>query len=246
MLIVANWKAYVDQAERAKRLAQTGKRLARGKHTIVLAPSAPHLGLFKKAGRGKFQFASQDVSLIKGGAATGEVVASLLRDLGITYVIVGHSERRAGGETDAVVAKKVQAALGAGLIPVLCIGERMRDPEAHYLKDLRAQLTAVFEALPPKDRLKVVIAYEPIWAIGKSALEAITPSDLAEMVLYIRKVLAQYVAARSASKVRVLYGGSVEPSNIGELARGGHVDGFLIGHASVDVKDFAALVKELS
>lgn len=247
MLVVANWKAYVDSAARARVLVTNAKRLAaRSRHTFVLAPSSPHLGLFPKAGKRNLQFAAQDVSEKSGGAATGEVPASLLRELGIGYVILGHSERRALGETDAVIALKAKQAFAAGLTPILCIGERVRDADAQYLKELRDELAIVLDALSPKERAKVVIAYEPIWAIGKSARDAITPADLKEMVLYVRKVLAQHMPVRTATKTRVIYGGSVEPANIGELAKDGGIDGFLIGHASVDAKTFTALVKEIS
>ncbi|HEY4489294.1 MAG TPA: triose-phosphate isomerase, partial [Candidatus Paceibacterota bacterium] len=232
---------------RAKELAANAKRLAnRSKHIFVLAPSSPHLGLFPKAGKRNLQFAAQDVSEKSGGAATGEVPASLLRELGVGYVILGHSERRALGETDAEIAAKTKQALAAGLVPILCIGERERDEDAKYVQVLRTELSAVLEVLSPKERTKIVIAYEPIWAIGKSARDAITPVDLKEMVLYIRKILAQHVPKVTANKVKIIYGGSVEPGNIRELAKEGGVDGFLIGHASVDPKTFSALVKELS
>ena len=247
MLIVANWKAYVDSAARAKALVANAKRLAaRSRHTFVLTPSSPHLGLFPKAGKRNLQFAAQDVSERSGGAATGEVPASLLRELGVGYVILGHSERRALGETDAVIAQKAKQAFAAGLIPILCIGERVRDADARYLRELRDELAIVLDALSPKERAKIIVAYEPIWAIGKSARDAIMPADLKEMVLYIRKMLAQHMPARTATKLRVIYGGSVEPVNIRELSKEGGVDGFLIGHASVDAKSFGALVKELS
>lgn len=246
MLIIANWKAYVDQAKRAKELAATSKRLAsRSKHTFVLAPSSPHLGLFPKAGKRNLQFAAQDVSEKPGGAATGEVPASMLRELGVGYVILGHSERRALGETDVEIAAKAKQAFAAGLTPILCIGERERDADAKYVHVLREELS-VLEAFSPKERSKVIIAYEPIWAIGKSARDAITPIDLKEMVLYIRKLLTQHVPQVTANKMKIIYGGSVEPGNIQELAKEGGVDGFLIGHASVEPKTFSALVKELS
>lgn len=245
MLIVANWKAYVDSAARAKALVASAKRLTK-KHTVVVAPSFPHLGLFPKSSKGKFQLGAQDVSEKAGGAATGEVPASLLRELGVGYVILGHSERRALGETDAEIAAKAKQVFAAGLVPILCIGERVRDADARYLRELRHELDVVFDVLSPKERTKVVVAYEPIWAIGKSARDAITPADLKEMVLYIRKMLVQHMPTRTAGKMKVIYGGSVEPANISELAKEGGVDGFLIGHASVDVKSFTALVKAVS
>lgn len=247
MLIVANWKAYVDTPAKAKALTACGKRLvARAKHTIVLAPSFPYLGLIIGGRKGKLAYGAQDVSLSTGGAATGEVTAVTLAKLSVTYVIVGHSERRAMGEVDEIVREKVQRALANGLIPILCIGERERDMDARYLAFIRGQLDAIFASLSPRERAKIVVAYEPVWAIGKSAAEAITAADLAEMVLYIRKVLTSYFPVRSAQKTRILYGGSVEPSNIRDLAVGSGVDGFLIGHASADVSTFTALVKQLS
>lgn len=246
MLIIANWKAYVDQVKRAKELVAITKRLAsRSKHTFVLAPSHPHLGLFPKAGKRNFQFAAQDVSEKSGGAATGETPASLLRELGVGYVILGHSERRALGESDAEIAAKAKQAFAAGLTPILCIGERERDEDAKYVNILREELS-VLEVLAPKERAKVIIAYEPIWAIGKSARDAITPHDLKEMVLYIRKLLTPHVPQAIANKMKVIYGGSVEPGNIKLLAEEGAVDGFLIGHASVEPRTFSALVRELS
>lgn len=246
MLIVANWKAYVETVAKAKALAASAKRLSSRKNmNIVLAPSMPHLGLFA-GGKGKPYFAAQDLSLATGGAHTGEVPAATLASMGVSYAIIGHSERRAAGETDAIVAEKTKRALAHGMTPIVCVGETERDAEAAYLGKLRAQLAAALGPLSQKERLALVIAYEPVWAIGKTASDAITSHDLAEMVLYIRKVLADYLPGKSASKVPVLYGGSVEPGNIRELAAGSGVDGFLIGHASVDVPTFAALVKAVS
>ena len=245
MLIAGNWKAYVDTVVKAKALVASAKRLAlRGKHEIVLAPSAAHLGLFVGTGNKKLKFAAQDVSEVAGGAATGETTATQLANLGVSYVIVGHSERRAAGETDAEIVKKMQQAFAKKLTPILCVGERVRDNDAQYLKELRAQITAVLGPFTVKERATLVIAYEPIWAIGRSALDAITPADLHEMVLYIRKVLSELIPGRSAAKVRILYGGSVEAGNIRDLASAG-VDGFLIGHASADPQSFAALIAQL-
>ena len=246
MLIVGNWKAYVDEGRRAKELVAAARRFAaKGKHAFVVAPPAPYLGLVSKKGKSKLAFAAQDVSVATGGARTGETTVAMLADLGVSYVIIGHSERRTQGETDELVAMKAQQAFAAGLTPILCIGEKERDADAQYLKTLRVQIDTVMAALPAKHRPKVVIAYEPIWAIGKSALEAIRPADLAEMILYIRKVLGTHLTAKEAEKTKVIYGGSVEPANIADLAKDGKVDGFLIGHASVEVKSFTALVQAL-
>ncbi|HEY0011085.1 MAG TPA: triose-phosphate isomerase family protein [Candidatus Paceibacterota bacterium] len=246
MILAANWKAYVEDTKKAKALAATVKRLAlKSPHTFIIAPSSAHLALFAKAGKKNFQFAAQDMSVAAGGAATGETTAVQLKNLGVAYAIIGHSERRAMGETDAEVSGKVVQALAQKITPILCIGERVRDADATYLQGLRLQLSSVLSAVAPNERGSLVIAYEPVWAIGRSAREALSPGDLAEMVLYIRKVLAEHLPARAAAKVPVLYGGSVEPGNIRDLAEGGRVDGFLIGHASVDSATFSTLVKQV-
>lgn len=247
MLIVANWKAYVESRAKAKSLFRAARRISsklpKSVSQIVIAPPAPYLGLLAAGNKSKVRFAAQDISNTTGGAHTGEVTAAALKELGVTYTLVGHSERRAAGETDTTIASKAAHALAQGIIPILCIGEAVRDEDATYLHGLRAQIDAVYTTLTPEERAQVIIAYEPLWAIGKSAAEAINPVDLAEMILYLRKVLSTYVPA---GKTKILYGGSVEPGNIRMLAGGSGIDGFLIGHASTDVTSFSALAKAVS
>jgi triosephosphate isomerase (TIM) len=211
----------------------------------VLAPPAPLLGALAANNKSEVAFAAQDISATTGGATTGEATGGVYAAAGASYAIVGHSERRAQGDTDAVVAEKLARACANGLTPILCVGERKRDGEGRYLAFLREELTAAFTALTPKERARVIIAYEPVWAIGKSAVDAVSPDDLAEMALYIRKVLSEFLPGKAPYRSLVLYGGSVEPENIRELAGGSGVDGFLIGHASVDPGTFAELVKRL-
>lgn len=249
MLIVANWKAAVADRERALKLLATSKRIranSKVKHEIVLAPPAPYLGLLASKKLGKIKLSAQDISEVTGGAETGETIGALLHELGVSYTIVGHSERRARGETNEVIAEKVKRALANGLTPIVCIGERERDPEAKYLQFLRSQLTPVLEGLSQKEVLSLVIAYEPVFAIGKTAADAISSTELSEMILYIRKILSEYLPGKGAGRVRILYGGSAESGNARELAGGSGVDGFLVGHASVDPATFTALIKAVS
>ena len=216
MLIVANWKAYVEELARAKKLLAVSKRLAREDGiAIVLAPPAPLLGVLSAKNKSRVAFAAQDIS------ATA-------------------------GDTDAVVAVKLAHALAHGLTPILCVGEAERDGEGRYLALVREEITAAVELLTPRERTRVIVAYEPLWAIGTTAEHAIDPNDLAEMVLYIRKVIAELLPGKSARRSLVLYGGSVEPDNVRGLAGASDVDGFLIGHASVDPHTFAELVKQLT
>ncbi len=246
MLIVGNWKAYVESTDKAKKLFASAKKLALlSDIEIVLAVPAPYLGLLAPGNRSKVSFAAQDLSTVTGGACTGEVTAALLHNLGVSYAIIGHSERRRMGETDQVVFEKTRAALASKITPIVCIGEQTRDPDAQYLQVLRAQIASIFQGLSPKERMSVVIAYEPIWAIGKTASDAITPRDLAEMMLYIRKVLGDYVPGGNASKIRLIYGGSVEPGNIRALCEDTGVGGFLPGRSSADSDIFSALVRAI-
>ena len=245
MLIVANWKAHVEDSATAKKLFAASKRLAALGSRIVLAPPAPLLGALSVRNKSAVAFAAQDVSATAGGAHTGEITAQIYAAAGATYAIIGHSERREAGDTDALIAEKLAHALAQGLAPILCVGERERDGEGRYLGVVREELTLAMESLAPKDRAKVIVAYEPLWAIGRSAEHAIGQNDLTEMALYIRKVLAELLPGKSSKQSVVLYGGSVEPSNIRDLAASSGVDGFLIGHASTDPRTLVLLLKQL-
>lgn len=246
MLIVANWKAYVEDTEKARALLASAKRLAK-KHglELVVAPPAPLLGLLSAARSAPVALAAQDVSATVGGAHTGEATAAAFRAAGASYALAGHSERRAAGDTDAVVAEKLRHALAHGLVPILCVGEGARDGDGRYLAYVRAQIASALEGLSARERATVVVAYEPVWAIGKTATDAIGPDDLHETVLYIRKVLAELLPGRSAARAKILYGGAVEPSNARGLAAAAGIDGLLVGHASVDLAGFSALVAAL-
>lgn len=245
MLIVANWKAYVEDLKKAKKLFAMSKMLARATgNTIVLAPPAPILGALSINNKSSVSFAAQDISATTGGALTGEITAGAYAAAGAAYAIIGHSERRAMGDTDNIVAEKIARAFANGLTPILCVGEKDRDKDGRYLSYIREEITVAFSSLTQKERAKVIVAYEPIWAIGKTSAFSIKSDDLAEMALYIRKVLMELMPGKSSSHSIVLYGGSVEAENIGALA-GSNINGFLIGHASVDPSTFASLAKQI-
>lgn len=246
MLIISNWKAYVESKEKAKALYMTAQKLAKGSvHDLVLTVPAPYIGLLS-GGKSAVALGAQDTSGTLGGATTGEVTAGVISDLGASYVLIGHSERRAMGETNELLLEKLKHALAHGLTPVLCVGERERDEDAKYLKVIRMEIADIFGPLTQKERMEIVIAYEPIWAIGKTAAEAITKEDLREMISYIRKVLGDYLPGKAGSRSKILYGGSAEAANAKELSEDTGIDGFLVGHASADVANYSALIKALS
>ena len=247
MIIVANWKAYLEDFGKAKLLAATSKKIARTTDTtLILAPSAPFLSALASKNTSKVQFAAQDISATLGGAMTGESTAQMYSGAGATYAILGHSERRATGDTNTIVSLKITHALACNLTPILCVGEEERDRDGRYLSFIREEIVSAFAGLTAKERSRIIIAYEPLWAIGKHASAAITANDLAEMVLYIRKVLAEFLPGNKSTQALILYGGSVDPENIRELARTASVNGFLVGRASIDAVSLTKLVRQLS
>lgn len=216
------------------------QRAAKGVY-VGWCPPAVQLSALKAKFRAA-EFGGQDVSAEAGGAHTGEVSAPMLKAAGAGFALIGHSERRAKGETDALVARKVKAAIAAKLQVLLCVGERDRDPAGRYLRDLAAQTAASLEGITPAEAKSVAVAYEPVWAIG-AGKSAIGPTELLETSRFVRKVLRDVLGPAAGEKVYVLYGGSVDGENAATLVSGGEVDGFLVGRASLDPYAFAAIVK---
>jgi triosephosphate isomerase len=187
--------------------------------------------------------AGQDCSTeSKHGAHTGEVAADMLRDAGATHVIVGHSERRQFyGETDTFVNRKALAALAAGLTVIMCVGETLEQREGGIAERVvRGQLEGGLRDLTASDLDRIIIAYEPVWAIGTGHTAA--PEQAQEMHAFVRRVFADRFSTEAADRLRVLYGGSVKPDNIAGLMRQPDVDGALVGGASLDAESFAGIV----
>ena len=176
------------------------------------------------------------------GAYTGEISAAMLKDLQVEYVILGHSERRElFGESDALIQKKVDAALANWLLPILCVGETLEEREAGKQEEkVQGQLMSALQNVKPDDFKKLVIAYEPIWAIGtgKTASDA----DAEEMAAFIRRQVATMISPAAAENVRILYGGSVKPENIKKIMEQENIDGALVGGASLEAPSFISLV----
>jgi triosephosphate isomerase len=212
---------------------------------IVIAPPFTGLHAAAEVARGsQIAIAAQDVFWEKEGAFTGEVSPQMLVDAGCRYVIIGHSERRQFfGETDEAVLKKTKAALAAGLIPIVCIGEMREHRETGQTEQVcSAQFLNGPGSLTPNEFSRILIAYEPVWAIG-TGLTA-TPEIAAEVHRLIRKSAAEKFSAAHASALRILYGGSVKPDNIQGLMAQEEIDGALVGGASLDAKSFASIVRD--
>ena len=179
---------------------------------------------------------------LKQSANTGEVSAEMIKDVGCAYVIIGHSERRQFyGETDASVNKKTKAALQAGLTAIVCVGEKLEEREAGNDESVvKTQLTGGLDGLTVSDMERIIIAYEPVWAIGTG--KTATPEQAQEMHGFIRKTLAETHGRETADKIRILYGGSVKPDNIKYLMNEADIDGALVGGASLEAESFAQIV----
>jgi triosephosphate isomerase (TIM) len=188
-------------------------------------------------------YGAQDVSQHPPGPHTGDIAASMLAKLGCTYVVVGHSERRAGHhEDDALANAKVKAAFGEKLVPILCVGEVLEvRQEGRHVEHTLAQLSAALEGVPADRARQLVVAYEPVWAIGTG--EVATPEDAQEVCAAIRTRLAELYSGDLADGVRILYGGSVKPANVAGIMAQDDVDGALVGGASIDAEEFVGIVR---
>jgi triosephosphate isomerase len=242
MLIAGNWKMNglsEDGVALAREIAADVKAKKRTCEFLVCPPFVL-LPLVKKALRGtKIALGAQDCHTAVSGAHTGDVSPVMLTDVGCSYVILGHSERRADhGETSALVCQKVEAAHKAGLKAIVCIGETLAQREAG--KTVEICSTQVAESVPADaTAADTVIAYEPVWAIGTGKTP--TTQDVEEVHAAVRKVLSKKIGKAQANKMRILYGGSVKPGNAAEFLSLPDVDGALIGGASLKAADFMAI-----
>ncbi len=227
----------------AKKLVANTTKVATKlkKTTVVLAPAHVHIAAFS-AKKSKILWGAQDVCVKREGSMTGEVSVRMLKDLKVEFVIIGHSERRVMGETNEIIAKKVVTTLAEGLKPVLCIGETTHDPDGEYLQEIKIQLLECIAQVKRGDMLDLVIAYEPVSAIGGT--EPLNSHDIHTSVLYIRKVLAEHFSKDLALSAMVLYGGSVNVDNAGDIIRNGGVDGLLVGRASLS-NEFGEILKSV-
>lgn len=244
-LIAGNWKmngSLVANAELLTGIRQ-GALLAQINTDIAVCVPFPYLAQVQSLVSGsQIAFGAQDVSQFASGAYTGEVSVAMLQDFGCQYVIVGHSERRAyHGEMDADVAAKTKVAVAAGLVPIVCVGETLAQREQGQMHDvITCQIDCVLNALSQKEAECIVVAYEPVWAIGTG--KTATPDMAQEVHALLRARLAQK-GAQVAEKVCILYGGSMKPDNARALLQEQDIDGGLIGGAALNAADFLAIIQ---
>jgi len=243
-MIAGNWKMHLTSKEAADLAAAIKKGLDPDlKHEVLLAPGFTSLHAVKAAIAGsKILLSSQDVAWEEKGAFTGAVSPSQIIDAGCTHAIIGHSERRKIFlETDEVVNKKVKAAIKANIVPVLCIGETLEERESQRTyRVLETQLNGAFAGITAAEASKVVIAYEPVWAIGTG--KTATPDQAQDAHVFVRKQMERIYGKDYAEAVRVLYGGSVKADNVDELMAQPDIDGALVGGESLKADKFLRVI----
>lgn len=248
-LIAGNWKMNLDHLQSIAFVQKLAWSLKDARHdfgAVEVAVFPPFTDLrsvqtLVSADRLPIKFGGQDVSAHASGAYTGEISAAFLKALECEYVIIGHSERRTlHQESDEQVAAKVAAALGSGIVPVICVGETADDLEEHGpsavpVSQLKVALAEV------KAGSNIVVAYEPVWAIGSG--QAATPEQAEQVAAALRAVIAESIGEDAAAATRILYGGSVKAANIASFMRQPNVDGALVGGASLDIAEFSSIVR---
>jgi len=247
-LIAGNWKMNKTISEAVAFVQELNQSLTSQVENaqdvdVVVAPTSPALYSVAQALKdSQIQVSAQNVHPKASGAFTGEQSVGMLKDAGCTFCIIGHSERRQiFGEQDAFIREKLDTLLAEGVNPIFCIGESLEEREAgKTFERVSTQLTAAFDGLSTEQALKVVVAYEPIWAIGTG--KTATPEQAQEVHAYLRGQLAERYDTETAAQIRILYGGSVKPANVKALMSESDIDGALVGGASLKVDSFTDLV----
>ena len=250
-LMAGNWKSNLNHQEAVVLVQKLAWTLQDKKHdparseVVVIPPFTDirSVQTLVDGDRLSLRYGAQDVSEHDGGAYTGEISASMLAKLGCSYVVVGHSERREHhGESDAVVNAKTQRALAAEITPIVCVGEGLEVRQAgEHVAHTIAQVDGALQGLTAEQVAGIVVAYEPVWAIGTG--EVATPDDAQEVCSAIRSRVADTVSAEAAASLRILYGGSVKAANIAAIMAKSDVDGALVGGASLQAEEFAAIAR---
>ena len=245
-IVAGNWKMNKNLAETEALLTELAAKLPDTQAEVMVAPTYINLAsAVRTLESSAIEVIAQNMHFAESGAYTGEISADMLLSIGIDTAIIGHSERRAYfGETDEILAKKVKAALAKNIRVMFCFGEELEDRKSdNHFKVVESQLKNALFSLDASDWSKIVLAYEPVWAIGTG--ETASPEQAQEMHAFIRKAITEAYDASIANNVSILYGGSVKPANAEEIFSKPDVDGGLIGGASLVADDFVAIIKAI-
>ena len=240
-IIIANWKMNPLTPAEAGVLAGEIKQVSKDLQKVDVLVCPPAIFL-ETVGRKKVNLGAQDSFWQIEGAHTGRISPVMLKEMGVSHVLAGHSDLRATGDTNVLVNKKILQALRAGLRVILCVGETTRDGEGHYFDFVRGQLEEGMAKVQKKNLARVLMAYEPLWAIGDKATRAAYPADVFEMSIFIKKVLTKLYGSQ-ARDVPILYGGSVTPKNCSDYFKEGGINGLLVGRQSLKAEEFGKILK---
>ena len=245
--IIANWKMNPQTLAEAKDIFQSIKKSAlKLNQPVVICPPFLFIESLAKLRAPKITLGAQDLFWEFEGAYTGEISGLQIPEAGAKYAIIGHSERRRLGDSDEIINKKLNAALKSGLKPILCIGESKRDEAGNYLHFIRKQLELDLNGVSKSDLVNTIIAYEPIWAISKNAKREAMPEECREIVIFIKKVLADMFGRKPMEKVKIIYGGSVNEKNARDYLTVGRADGLLVGRESLKPEKFNEILKAIA
>jgi triosephosphate isomerase (TIM) len=242
-IVVGNWKMNPATLSEAKKIFTKIKQLSVNvTGQLTICPPATYLHALVCSYKGKkITFGAQDAYWQNNGSLTGYLSPTMMASSGAKYLIVGHSERReVAGETPDLIAKKVLAGIEAGLIVILCVGEKVRDRNAEYLTLIRGDLMECLRKIDKRMMAYIMIAYEPVWTIG--GREAMSPSDIHGMTIYIRKVLTEFYDKQISDATPILYGGAVNIDNVADIVKDGETDGLLVGRDSLVPENIMQIV----
>ena len=246
-IIVGNWKMNPKSIKEAEAVFKETTKIIKGLKSInvIICPPSPFLFIGSKIKIKSFNLGAQNCFYEPNGTHTGRVSVKMLESLGVEYLILGHSESRALGETNKIINKKVLLALKEKITPIVCIGENNRDKNGFYLATIKHQLTECLSSVP-KSRIKdVIVAYEPIWAIGENAIHEATGDEFVEIQIFIKKIISDLYGLKTTNDLRIIYGGSVHPKNASEFIEKG-ADGLLIGRDSLKPKKFKGIIDSIA
>ena len=241
--VFANWKMNPASSKDAEKLFKNvAEKLPTLKKTeVIICPPFLYLEKLREINK-KINLGAQDSFWGSKGAFTGQISGEMLFNIGVKYVILGHSERRELGENNILINKKIKGALAVGLVPVLCVGDKERDESHEYFNFVKVQVEECLNGIQKNLLGKVIIAYEPIWALSTTLIRKdATPDDSREMNVFIRKILTDKFGIKTEMP-KIIYGGSVNEKNILEFMKSGGIDGVLVGGASLDPKKFLEII----
>lgn len=241
--VIANWKSHPETVDEATVLLSQYKTSSLPESlSVIVCP--PAVFLPAQVTPGQVVLGVQDVAE-NNDTCTGEVRAAQVASIGLQYAIVGHSERRARGETNTQVNQKIRQCLSAGITPIVCVGESIRDEVGHYVAGLTSQLDVTFTGFTRMDLESMIVAYEPVWAIGSGATRECTVEECRETIELIRAHLIHMTGNLPVGEIKVVYGGSVSPDNARGYVTDGGADGLLIGRASLDIEKMKSIIQSV-